>query len=94
MVPNKYKYPKFISPRNDNNKKLGFFTKDETKKEIKKIESYRKKQVSIHKTEEFQKDISEFYRAKISAQQALKQWAIQIIKKAIKIVPKSVDEKF
>lgn len=40
------------------------------------------------------RDMIEFHKLKIAATTALKNWAVNITKEAIELIPKSIDEKF
>ena len=44
--------------------------------------------------EDSKRDITLFHKMKISATNALKNWAINVTKEAIDNIPKSIDEKF
>ena len=48
----------------------------------------------MDRLEDSKRDITLFHKMKISATNALKNWAINVTKEAIENIPKSIDEKF
>ena len=54
----------------------------------------KEKEATAKEREQSRKDITLFHKMKISATQALKNWAINVTKEAIEMIPTSIDEKF
>ena len=67
---------------------------------IRKAKEEEKKRVATERTaamkeiEDQKRDVTLFHKMKISATNALKNWAITVTKEAIDNIPKSIDEKF
>ena len=62
------------------------------KEEKKRAEEERK--AAMKELEDSKRDITLFHKMKISATNALKNWAINVTKEAIDNIPKTIDEKF
>jgi len=63
-------------------------------REEEKNREAEQKKATAKEREQATREITLFHKMKISATQALKNWAINVTKDAIELIPKTIDEKF
>ena len=60
--------------------------------ELRRVQA--EKEATLKEREQAKREVTLFHKMKISATQALKNWAINVTKDAIEMIPSTIDEKF